>query len=527
MSSTFKKRMILVLSCISFLFFIVLFFQIKEMKADLESNTILLDEEGMPLLPDLAVSSMKDVPKQLKDYLRSSEATSLEKVLYPQVNAKRIIFPYTLKASLKQDEKDLLYINNSYFGFGVIGYRNASHYYFEKELSQLSPEEMLYLIYKEKGSSDWKGFLHSLVKASLLTNEERKAYEDELPSIIERTYTSHSVHQSFIQQVIKEAEVLGFDEKEFFLAGHIMRTTLNKGIQLNIISAFQNEDNFPEESRAVVEAGMTILDHQSGAIKGMSGGRYYQDNPDFNRATDTTRQPASAFKPLIVYAPAIEKGWEITDNLFNKPIKIGDFKPYNYNRDYSEKITIKEAHTKSYNVPATWLLHKIGLEIGLRYIHKMGVFPDNKSDGIALAVGFTSVGTSPLAMAQAYTIFANEGKMVTPFTISRILDHQGKELYKNKAAEKEIITPETAATMNVLLEDVIENGTGKTAHLPDRKIAGKTGTTSFDGWFIGYDEHLLGAVWIGPDEVKPENRMEPGIYPAKIFTEIFKKLPSN
>jgi membrane peptidoglycan carboxypeptidase len=162
------------------------------------------------------------------------------------------------------------------------------------------------------------------------------------------------------------------------------------------------------------------------------------------------------------------------------------------------------------------------------------------------AIGLGAEPSTPLEMARAYSSFANGGARIDgsifrnePRVVQEIKDSNGN-VEANKLVRKPVLTANQAATINSLLQGVVQFGTGKAAQLPGRQVAGKTGTTENygDAWFVGYTPQLVAAVWVGyPDKLIPmmtEFHGRPvagGTFPALIWKEFmskalaFKKLP--
>jgi penicillin-binding protein 2A len=532
-----KWRLVSLLFLIIIIFIITyLFVETAKVKSILENPqpTIIYDKDSHELieLEDTHISS-RAVPNFILSYVKHGKKyEEIPEYLFPNSSFKKAVC--TILADTFYSDKQLIdfYLSHMYFKNGVLGLENAAQYYFNKTIHETSQIEKVFLLSQTRSSTNTdqlknsEKFLEKLYSEKLITENEYKEFIVGLPKLIESLHHSKTYAQSYVDYVIRELESrYGIKENEFFRKGYKVYTYLDKDIQEFLYSHYQNSKNFPKENNEIIESGMVILDHRNGEIAGLIGGRKYQ-NSLLNRAFMTTRQPASTFKPLMVFAPAIEKGWENSDRLKDVPMKFETFQPINYDHDYRGTVSLHEALIMSYNVPATWLLYKIGFEDGFEFINKFDLFEVTKKDGYKLANGFPSVGTSPLAMAQAYTIFPNDGKMVDAHTIKRMETHKGKVKYKEKLEEKKIIEKKTAKIMTDLLVDVVEEGTGKRAGIEGQQIAGKTGTTSYDAWFIGFNEKYVGAVWMGPDDVLPENRLKYAgdRKPLTLFKSIFSEL---
>ncbi|WP_449537890.1 transglycosylase domain-containing protein [Ferdinandcohnia sp. Marseille-Q9671] len=516
-------------SALAFMLFIIN--QTVEVKNDLKSpmSTVLLDNDGNEIVESKNTwVQSENVPELISTYIQN-ETDDLGRLLYPTQTIKRLL-TNIIMTSYSEDEMYEVYINKVYLDNGIVGFGNAANYYFNKSLKDTSALEQIYLLYKSKNLEsrniqvDLDNLITSLVTKDYIEKEEMITYQSSIPELLKGLHHKTTFAQSYVDLAIDELKnILDVEENEIFQEGYMITTNLNRNLQLRLYDSFMDQKTFPENEKTIVEGGMVVLESKTGQVAGLMGGREYQMST-YNRSTDTTRQPASTFKPLIVYGPAIEQGWKHDDSLKDKPLSFNGYEPKNHDGTFHGEVTLHESLVMSYNVPTAWLLYKIGLESGLEYINKFDLFKIDPTDEYKLALGFTKVGTSPLAIAQAYTSFANDGVMVDAQTIQRIETRSGKVNYKPKAKKTKIFEKSTAETMTSLLQDVVNEGTAENAHIPGQQIAGKTGTTSFDGWFVGFNEKYVGAVWMGPDEVVPENRMWFGTSPSGLFKNIFEEL---
>lgn len=258
---------------------------------------------------------------------------------------------------------------------------------------------------------------------------------------------------------------------------------------------------FEFDSAPLVEGALIALDPRNGAVKAMVGG-YDFNRSQFNRAAQAARQPGSAFKPLI-YAAALDRNFTPASIIVDEPIALPDsqgmWMPKNFERKYFGPTTLREALTFSRNVVTVKLTMRIGLPYLINYLRRMGVH-SSMPKNLSLALGSSEV--TPLELAAAFSVLANQGKRHEPSFITRIVDASGDTIYEAPTVPREAIPASTAYQVTSMLESVIERGTGKKAAALGRPAAGKTGTTNdyADAWFVGYVPQLLTAVWIGLDE---------------------------
>ncbi|MDQ3858753.1 MAG: penicillin-binding transpeptidase domain-containing protein, partial [Actinomycetota bacterium] len=277
-------------------------------------------------------------------------------------------------------------------------------------------------------------------------------------------------------------------------------------------------------------AALVAIDPRDGRLLAMVGGRNYRKS-QFNLAVQGERQPGSAFKPFVL-ATALSMGISPQTTFESKPtvINLGDklWSVENYEGSYLGTIDLVDATTYSDNAVYAQLTALVGPRNVRRMAHELGV-ASPLDDYFAIGLGAEAV--NPLEMARAFSTFANGGARVDgevlgnrPRAVVRVVD--GDRVERNAPVEEQILDPNDAATMNAILENVVEEGTGERAALADRPAAGKTGTTENygDAWFVGYTPQLAVAVWVGyPNKLVPmltEFHGAPvagGTYPALIW----------
>jgi len=274
------------------------------------------------------------------------------------------------------------------------------------------------------------------------------------------------------------------------------------------------------EQEPVAQAALMCLEAETGFVKAMIGGRDFRDS-QFNRAFQSRRQPGSAFKPII-YAAALDKEFEETDKIYtpasviiDSPIVWEDeerdftWKPRNYKERFFGPTLLRDALAKSRNVVTIKILQDIGIEYAIAYAHKLGISSDLSKD---LSIALGSSGVSLLELTKAYSVFANQGYMVEPVFITKIVDREGNVLEEMAPERIKVIEKTSAYLMTHLLEGVVKYGTGWRVKALNRPVAGKTGTTNnlFDAWFMGYTPQYITGTWVGFDDEAPLGKSETG-----------------
>jgi penicillin-binding protein 1A len=234
------------------------------------------------------------------------------------------------------------------------------------------------------------------------------------------------------------------------------------------------------------------------------------------------RQPGSAFKPII-YAAALDKQFDDEPDRFYTPASViidspivfedeeRDFtwKPRNYKERFFGPTLMRDALAKSRNVVTIKILHDIGIDYAIEYARKLGITSDLAKD---LSIALGSSGVSLLELTKAYSVFANQGYLVEPVFITKIVDREGNVLEEAAPDRIKVIEKTTAYLITHMLEGVVKHGTGWRVKALNRPVAGKTGTTNnlFDAWFMGYTPQYITGTWVGFDNEAPLGKSETG-----------------
>ncbi len=259
------------------------------------------------------------------------------------------------------------------------------------------------------------------------------------------------------------------------------------------------------EQIPVVEGAILCMETETGHVNAAVGGRDFKVS-QFNRATQSRRQPGSAFKPII-YAAALDNGYTPASVVIDAPKVFEDtergftWKPRNYEEDFLGPTLFRTALVHSRNLVTIQILEDIGVDYVIHYARRLGI-ESNLSRNLSIALG--SSGVSLLELVHAYSVFANQGYRVEPCFIIRILDRDGNILEENYPESEKVIEKNTAYLITNLLQGVVEDGTGRRVKALNRPVAGKTGTTNTfeDAWFVGYTPDYVTGVWVGFDEEK-------------------------
>jgi hypothetical protein len=282
-----------------------------------------------------------------------------------------------------------------------------------------------------------------------------------------------------------------------------------------------------QQDKHANNAAVTVIKNDTGEILAMVGSLDY-NNEEIDGQVNVAiseRQPGSSFKPYV-YLTALTQGLTpatmIMDVTTAFPQADGTYyRPENYDRQFHGPVSLRNALSRSYNVPAIRVMDQVGISNALRMAHRMGINGLNRGlnfYGLSLVLGGGEV--SLLDHTYAYSVFANQGVMVgepvlpderrdgfrnlNPVSVLQVRDSAGNILKKYEAPQTErIFTSAVAYIMSDIMSDDVARapafGANSALTLPDRKVAAKTGTTNGwkDNWTMGYTPQVTVGVWVG------------------------------
>jgi penicillin-binding protein 1A len=306
----------------------------------------------------------------------------------------------------------------------------------------------------------------------------------------------------------------------------VVRLALDLDLQRHAEQAVENSlRQYGREYKA--KQGAAVLMEVDGAVRALVGGRDYGES-QFNRATDALRQPGSSFKPYV-YATALMNGFKPTSIVVDSPVCIGNWCPKNYGGGFAGSMTITAALTRSINIIPVKLSialgkgnPKVGRAMIREVARKAGLrtpLPDTPS----MPIGANEV--TVLDHTGGYTMFPNGGKAMTPHAILEVRTGAGELIWRwDRDGKKpvQVIPPQVANDMNMIMNKVVEEGTARRAQLDGIRAAGKTGTTNAhrDAWFVGFTGNFVAGVWFGNDDYAPMHQMTGGSLPAMTWQAI-------
>ena len=280
------------------------------------------------------------------------------------------------------------------------------------------------------------------------------------------------------------------------------------------------------------QCSMAIIDYHTGQIKAVGGGRGQKlVNRGFDRATDSTRQPGSVFKPLAAYAPAIDLGYmDAATNLVDKAYSPADgYTPHNWWGEYYRgAVTPRTALKDSMNVVAVKTMVETGVDVCHNYLTNFGFTTLDEDYHASTALGGLTYGVNQIELCAAYGTIANGGQYLRPMFYQKVLDHSGNILLENNQEPVQVIKPSTAYTITDLLTSVVKDGTGTEARFLNSQmpIAGKTGTTtdSKDLTFAGFTPYYAATIWYGFDRYDDSKVANMEGFDEKVHLRIWRKI---
>ena len=479
------------------------------------------------------------------------------------VQRKLIEIFQALEFEKKYDKDEIVewYLNAVYFGEGCDGIYTAAQKYFGKEPSQLTLAESASIVgivnlptyyspfYSEENNKErQETVLRRMYELGYISYDEYEQAKNEqlVFTRSDNEVADQEIYSYYVEAVIKDVTEDLMEQKGIsqdtarqllYNGGYRVYSCLDPYIQECVDNVYLDVENFPKPYRAndqQLQSAMVIMDPYTGEVVAMSGGVGEKTgNLVLNRATDALRAPGSSFKPLAVYAPAIELGLITPSTLVNdaprEEVEMSQNQWYPNNSDFQYRgiIDIATGVRLSLNTVAAQVLDKLGLDASTNFLkNKLGItslVPDDYNYA-SLALGELTNGISVLEMAQAYCTFDNSGIFTEARTYSRVTDAAGNIVLDNQPKTHVAMKSSTATNITSLLFSAANYGTGSESIFSGQAIAGKTGTSSYNWnrWFAGYTPYYVGVVWTGFDQ--PEQMYVYGNPAAQVWRRVMQQV---
>jgi penicillin-binding protein 1A len=496
-----------------------------------EHNGVNIDAILRAIIKDIKAMALVEGASTLTQQLVKTMILTRDKKLIRKL--KEILLSLRLESILTKEEILERYLNQVYFGHGYYGIKTAALGYFHKELNQLNLKEIAMLVGLPRAPSFYdptKKLKYSLIRGNQvikrlqtlgwINNTEYEEAINYIPTVYNDTLSKNRapyILDTAIKELKDNVEDLKTGGYKIELtidleAQKIARDALKYGYDRIVKRDLKKDTN--ESTTKTLNGAIVVLENNSGAILSMVGGIDYKKS-SFNRARQSIRQPGSAAKPFL-YQVALNLGYSTASNLvdISRTYKYNSteneekvWQPRNYEKNFKGLVSFRYALVHSRNLATINLVTDIGIDILHDELERYG-FEDIPFD---LSITLGSFGISPLNLSEKYTIFSNNGIMVTPYLISSMTNRYGQKVMFEKEEQYIMEGPQTYL-MTSILRDVVQKGTGRNARIKGLETVGKTGTTNnnIDAWFCGYSPSLQTIVWYGNDNNQPMGKRETG-----------------
>ena len=471
---------------------------------------------------------------------------------------KEILMAYELDERFSKQQIFELYANDIYLGnrgsFAIRGFGEAAEAYFGKDVRELSLGEEAFLAGIIRAPNRYSAAEHhpdraieardrvlgQMVEDGYVTQDQANAAKKAKLHFINGGVESSTA--PYFVDMVRDHLLEKFSESDLENQSYRIYTTLDPDLQKAATQAVQlgmaGVDKLLARKFAAwkkkgepvpeVQAALVALDPRTGEIRALVGGRDYGES-QLNHAL-ARRQPGSVFKPFV-YAAAFDNGILGLQPVVT-PVTIVDdvpttfefdgkeYTPNNYGEEFYGTVTVRDALMHSLNVATVKVAEMIGYQRVVDLAHQMGL-GTNIQPTPAVALGAYEM--TPIDVAAAYTAFATNGVRAEPLFIRSVLSAEGEAEEANGIKTRPVLDPRVAFLTTMLMEDVVNHGTGETVRELGftAPAAGKTGS-SRDGWFAGFTSNLLCVVWIGFDDNR-DLGLTGGQSAAPVWAEFMKR----
>ncbi|MCI8384062.1 MAG: hypothetical protein HFJ33_04270 [Clostridia bacterium] len=475
---------------------------------------------------------------------------------------------WQLETCLSKDEILEAYLNIIYIGPNMYGVETGAQYYFSKSAKDLTLEECAFLAGMNHSPNSYNPFQEK-------ENEEKilKRTKTVLSKMLELNYINEPDYNTAIENTEKglkfkkgeiksEEAVYSYHTDALILEittdlakkYHISENFATNYINMAGLTIYSVQDSKIQEktekefekSKYILpskiggnssQGAMVIIDHKTGFVVSCTGGLGKKTKArSLNRATQSIRQTGSAIKPLSVLIPAIDKKIITASSIYDDTERdfAEGYHPTDYNPSLG-KVTVRRSVESSQNIPFVEIMETLKPKNSIKYMEKMGIStltPEDES--LVLALGGLQKGISPLEMASAYAMIANDGEYIEPTFYSKIENEANQIILKTKQKKRRVVSKEVAYIVkNILTQPVIgANGTATYCKIDGVDVAAKTGTTddNYDRWLCGFTPYYTASTWYGYDEnesIDYNKRNPAGLLWANVMARIHTGLNSS
>ncbi|MEH2128547.1 transglycosylase domain-containing protein [Nostoc sp.] len=447
-----------------------------------------------------------------------------------------------LEQILTKDQILEMYLNQVYWGHNNYGVQTAARSYFNKSSEYLTLGESAMMAGLIQAPEEFSPF----VSMKLAKQKQKEV----LGRMLELNWINQSEYDNALKQEIKLGRIKSFQGSALpyvtntvaqELAKKFGRETLLKGgmrVQTTVDAKFQimAEETVTKWHKTLLDQGLSknqmalvSIDPRTHFIKALVGGIDPKIS-EFNRATQSQRQPGSSFKPFVYYTAFATGKYTPDSTVDDSPVSYRDgngwYFPRNYDGSFRGSMAIRTALAQSRNIPVIKIGKAVGMNRVIETCRTLGIMSPMEP---VTSLPLGAIGVTPLEMASAYATFANYGWQSPPTVIARVTDSSGNVLLDNTPKPQLVLDPWASAAILDVMRSVISEGTGKGAAI-GRPAAGKTGTTSSekDIWFVGTVPQLTTAVWVGRDDNRQlADHATGGVMVAPIWKDFMEKALKN
>lgn len=484
---------------------------------------------GKAVLSNLKSGSFSQGASTISQQLIKNTQLSNEKTLTRKL--KEMKLTKELEKIYSKNEILEMYLNNIYFGNGCYGIESASQYYFSKSADNLSLSESALLaatinaptIFNPKENPENNKVRRNLILKLMQNNGKiseidcKNAQNEEILLNLQNLNNNNFLYN----QVINEAEnLLNLSREQLYHNNYKIYTNLDSNLTSKINSAIKN--NYPVLPKTI-NISSIVIDNYSNKIISITGS---------NSSFTTKVQPGSTIKPILVFAPAIEKGQiSPATKILDEPVNFSGYSPKNSNECFHGFVSVRESLKNSYNVPAVKILNELGISEAQNFAKKLGIDFSENDNNLAIALGGFTEGITTKSIADAYTAFANNGNFKVSSIITKITKN-GNIIYRSDNKKEKVMKDSTAYLITDMLLDTSKTGTAKRLKDFDFQIASKTGTVGYSNSKLNKDcfnvsyttKHTILTHISG--ENMPEN-INGSTYPTMITRDILSILYQN
>ena len=472
-----------------------------------------------------------------------------------------IMITFQLESRFNKQQIFEMYANQINLGqrgsFAINGFGEASQAFFGKPLGQLdlaqcatiagliqNPNRRNPYRHPDRATERRNVVLESMVETGAITEQQASAAKAEPlrlapPNVdaSEAPYFVDLVHEQLVQRLGEDLPrqslriYTSLDPQLQRVASEAVEIGM-RNVDEQVRKLHGTRKGQPAGPISYPQVSLVALNPHTGQILALVGGRNYGTS-QLNHAT-SERPTGSIFKPFV-YATAYNtslNGTSLGDGgVFTALTRINDdpqdfgtngqsYTPGNFEKgEYPGMVTAADAIAHSLNIATIALAQKVGYENVAALARSAGITSARPTPSMAIG----TYSATPIDMAGAYTVFANNGVRLTPWMLASVRNTTGDIVADFAPVASQVLDPRVAYLTQSLLQGVMARGTAATVRTHGFKApaAGKTGT-SHDAWFAGYTSNLICIIWIGNDDYT-DVKLQGALAAAPIWAEFMNR----